>query len=226
MRRARPGHRNLTHPSRPNYIALTSGQTHFAGSDCPPTRCPHRRRLDLLPTRRHQLESVAESMPRNCHHTPNAGAYAPRHTAAPYYTRIAAACKKRDVPLGSTHHRALATDLARGGLPRYALIPNLRHAPTTDGSIARGDAWLAQWVPRLLATRGYTKGMGPPSSSPTTKAAHAFTPSSPPKASPPAPPSGRPPITMACYAPCNPCSTSAASPAPAPPTNLRRPIGL
>ncbi len=141
----------VTHPSLPNYLALTSGSTQgLDGSDCSPG--PGCRSGGPSIFGQTRWRAYAESMPGNCVRS-NSGDYAPRHNPAVYFTRVAAACAAADVPL-----TGLARDLRRGRLPAYTFIaPNLC-SDEHDCPVARGDAWLARWVPRITSSPAYRSG--------------------------------------------------------------------
>lgn len=145
-----------------SYLMMTGGSTGVGvnGSDCSPTQCPQPGDNIF-----HQLQVAgkrwgvyAESMPRPCDKTAVSGAYAARHTAAPYYTDLAKTCAANDVPVGSRTGGALASDIAAGRLPDYSMaVPNLDN-DMHDGSVARGDRWLSSWVPKILRGADYRAG--------------------------------------------------------------------
>ena len=145
------GYHAVTHPSLPNYLALTSGSTQgLAGSDCSPgVGCRSGGPSIFGQTR---WRAYAESMPGHCGRS-NSGGYAPRHNPAVYFTRVAAACAGDDVPLTE-----LPRDLRSGHLAAYMFIaPNLC-SDEHDCGVAQGDAWLAKWVPRITSSPAYRSG--------------------------------------------------------------------
>jgi phosphatidylinositol-3-phosphatase len=145
---------NISHPSLPNYMAVTSGlgypKLKKFDTDCNPVPgC-----VNSAPGIFGQGETWAayeESMPSNCDKS-NAGSYAAHHDPPPYYTALGR-CATNDVPF-----TRLATDLAAGTLPAYSFItPNL----TDDmghGTIADGDNWLSATLPTILGSPEYTDG--------------------------------------------------------------------
>ena len=143
-----------THPSLPNYIAMTSGSTQGITDDNPPSSHPLN-----VPSIFGQLSSVKsyeESMPSNCLLT-SSGTYAVKHNPEAYYTPVRTQCLANNVPMGSTASGNLHNDLA-AGLPRFSfLTPNLCN-DMHDCSIATGDAWLQSWVPQLIAGPDYRAG--------------------------------------------------------------------
>jgi phosphatidylinositol-3-phosphatase len=150
-----------TYPSLPNYLAMTSGVVPdaVAGRDCQPSgSC-----LATAPTIFSQTSGswrvYAESMPSNCSRTNTQdGLYVPRHTAAPYFTDLAAECLKRQLPLGTTTAGAFASDLKADTLPRFALVvPNTTN-DAHGGCLSCADAWLARWIPQIVASPAYQDG--------------------------------------------------------------------
>ncbi len=111
-----------------------------------------------------QWRDYAESMPSNCYaRNSSGGVYLVRHAPPPYYTSESQRCPHWDVPLGTTSSGALPTDLA-SGLPAYSFVtPNacddMHGAPSCTGNrVARGDAWLATWMPRIIAGPDFRAG--------------------------------------------------------------------
>ena len=140
---------NISHPSLPNYIAMTSGRS---GSQLPATDCPH-----LCPVSGSSVFSqtsswavYAESMPGNCVRH-DARPYVVHHTAAPYYSALAATCATHDVPL-------TALNLAR--LPAFSfIVPNIAHdMHEKSSSVAAGDAWLRANLGAILSSPVYQSG--------------------------------------------------------------------
>jgi phosphatidylinositol-3-phosphatase len=133
-----------THPSLPNYIAMTSGSTQGITDDSGPASHP----LDV-PNIFNQLGSdwraLQESMPSNCAKS-NSGTYAVRHNPAAYYTNID--CAAGDVPLGST------PDLSA----KFTFVtPNLCN-DMHDCSVQTGDSWLSTFMPQVFASPEYQDG--------------------------------------------------------------------
>jgi phosphatidylinositol-3-phosphatase len=141
-----------THPSLPNYIALTSGSTQGITDDNPPAFHPLN-----VPSIFSQLNgnwhSYAQSMPKPCTLT-NSGKYAPRHVPATYYTNIRTLCKTHVTAYGTT-----APSLAK----KFTFItPNLTNdmhtAATLTQEIKNGDTYLKGFLPKLFATTLYKSG--------------------------------------------------------------------
>ena len=170
-------HHGVAHPSLPNYLALTSGDTQGVTCDC--HAAPGQGACNVLscnkvlgscscdspaPSVADQLEAAglswmayAEGMGAPCNLT-DAGSYAVRHVPFLYYDGIqknAARCAAHVVDLS-------AFDL--GAPARFNFIaPNLvsdMHDPFPAGpqNIANGDAWLGPRVKAVLASATYAAG--------------------------------------------------------------------
>jgi hypothetical protein len=137
-----------SHPSLPNYIAMTSGSTQGISDDDDPSA----HKLDvpslfsLLPGG--SSRSLLESMPGNCAKT-DSGEYAVRHNPMAYYVNLGAGdCARFNVPLADP------PDLSA----RFTFVtPNLIH-DMHNGTVSDGDAWLSTFMPKLLAGAEYTAG--------------------------------------------------------------------
>ncbi len=141
----------ITHPSLPNYLALTSGSTHAVTSDCTSCHFAARNLVDELAARGTSWRAYLEGVPRPCFTGAGAGGYARKHNPFIYYDDIAGSRRRcaRLVGFG-----ALASDLRRGTLPTFAWItPNLCD-DTHDCPVATGDRFLARTVPALLRELG------------------------------------------------------------------------
>ena len=148
----------IAHPSLPNYLAMTSGSTHGIRSDCQPFQCPIRGPNLFTQVTRHGLRwrSYAESMPRPCYRG-TTSLYAARHVPAVYYTRIRA-CGRHVRSLGRLGSGRLHFALHSGHAPALMFVtPNLCN-DAHDCPLARGDAWLARWIPMIVASPTYRHG--------------------------------------------------------------------
>jgi acid phosphatase len=141
----------ITHPSLPNYLALTSGSTHGITSDCTDCTVPGSGLAGQLEHRGIGWKAYMEDLPRPCFIGAAAGGYAKKHDPFVYYDGIRgdrSACA-RIVPLGR-----LAADEQGGALPQFVWIsPNLCH-DMHDCDPATGDRFLAATLPRLLGALG------------------------------------------------------------------------
>jgi hypothetical protein len=134
----------ISHPSLPNYIALTSGSDQGISDDSDPSS----HRLNV-PSIFSQLpggasRSLEQGMPSDCARG-DSGDYAVRHNPETYYTNLGPACSRYDVPLGARPNLSA----------RFTFVtPNLIN-DMHDGSIGDGDKFLQSYVPALMATPQY-----------------------------------------------------------------------
>ena len=134
----------ISHPSLPNYIALTSGSDQGISDDSDPSS----HRLNV-PSIFSQLpggasRSLEQGMPSHCAKG-DSGEYAVRHNPETYYTNLGQECSRYDVPFGAK------PDLSA----RFTFVtPNLIN-DMHDGSIGDGDRFLRSYVPALMATPQY-----------------------------------------------------------------------
>jgi phosphatidylinositol-3-phosphatase len=136
----------VSHPSLPNYIAMTSGSTQGISDDGGPSQHPL-----AVPSIFSQLgtqwRALAESMPSSCY-LDDSASYAVRHNPAVYYTNIRSVCSRRAVRLSGRPNLSA----------RFTFVtPNVCH-DMHDCSTQAGDSWLASFVPKILRTRQYRKG--------------------------------------------------------------------
>jgi len=136
---------NVSHPSLPNYIAMTSGRPmgQLPTTDCPkfcPVSGPS------IFTQTSSWRVYAESMPGACVRH-DARPYVAHHTAAPYYSSVTN-CASNDVPLTAFNPAAL---------PSFSLIiPNVYNdMHENSSSVTAGDNWLRAHLGAILASPTY-----------------------------------------------------------------------
>jgi hypothetical protein len=160
----------VTHPSLPNYLALSAGTTFGVGSDCPPTvgGCPQggpNLAVDRLDPAGLSWKAYMETMPSPCDAqdtnpdtNEDTASYLVHHDPFAYYTDLtsnSAECDAKVVP-----YPELAQDLSSPATtPNYVWItPNScddMHDTCTDNPIAQGDSWLAGNVPAILQSPAF-----------------------------------------------------------------------
>jgi len=141
----------ITHPSLPNYLALTGGSTFGISSDCTDCAVGARSIVDQLASAHVSWRAYMEGLPHPCFTGASAGDYAKRHDPFVYYTRVAnnPAWCGNVVPFNR-----LAADERASALPRFVWItPNVCH-DMHDCSVATGDRFLSGLVPPLLRALG------------------------------------------------------------------------
>ncbi len=136
----------VSHPSLPNYLALTSGSTWGIADDG----------WHLLPAGGIGAQLTNAGIPWRAYMDGMAGTctssgypYALKHDPFPYY---GGACPPQVVPFTQFDQ-----DMA-GTVPNFVWItPDLCH-DGHDCSTATADSWLAQTVPKILATNAWQNG--------------------------------------------------------------------
>jgi len=137
----------VSHPSLPNYIAITSGGTQGVSDDSGPSS--HALAVpSIFSLLGSGWRSLAESMPSACSRS-SGGEYAPKHNPAVYYTDLGSECPAQDVPMNDA-----VPDISA----RYTFItPNLCN-DGHDCSIGTADRWLSAEMPRILDSAEYRSG--------------------------------------------------------------------
>ncbi len=137
----------VTHPSLPNYLALTGGSTFGIRTDCTTCYVRSSNLVDGLEARRVSWKAYMETMPSACFTGPSSGRYAKKHDPFMYFDDIRtnpARCNNV-VPLDEL-------DLAR--LPDFTWITPDQCHDMHSCSVATGDAFLRRTVPGLLRALG------------------------------------------------------------------------
>ena len=141
----------ITHPSLPNYLALTGGSTFAISSDCTGCSVDNTSLVDQLDAAHVSWRAYMEGLPRPCFTGSGAGSYAKKHDPFVYFRGVVhspASCRNV-VSLAR-----LSIDENTGTLPRFVWItPNLCH-DMHDCSVTDGDRFLASLVPALLRALG------------------------------------------------------------------------
>jgi phosphatidylinositol-3-phosphatase len=158
-------HDSFVHPSAPNYFWMVAGQN-FGILD---NGDPMSHHLDARSHIADQIElaglswkSYQESMGKPCSLTSH-GRYAAKHNPFVYFNDIngwdgTAFHPEQRCNAHVVDYTQLDIDIAAGALPSYVFItPNL-DSDMHDGSISLGDSWLANEIPKLMATDNYKNG--------------------------------------------------------------------
>ena len=143
------------HPSLPNYMAMTGGNTAFT-DDCLGCTVSTSSIADQIESAGRRWKAYMESMPAACT-TAEANDYTTHHNPFIHYADIvtnASRCQAHVVPL-----TALATDVNAGSVPDYVWItPNLC-SDMHDCPITTGDTWLSQVVPYITSTKDFANSV-------------------------------------------------------------------
>jgi acid phosphatase len=144
----------ITHPSLPNYLAITGGSTYGVRDDKPPAAHRLTGRSVFGQARAHgrTAATYAESMTSACARS-NDGRYAVRHNPWTYFARERRGCRAGD------HALPAFTRAVRGGtLPRVGmLVPNVCH-DAHDCDLATADAWFQARMTQVFAGPDWKAG--------------------------------------------------------------------
>ncbi len=127
----------VTHPSQPNYLALFSGTTHGIDSNACPLELSGENLASALIAQGLSFISYSESMPKAGYAGCAYGAYMRKHNPVANWKELAAF---------NQPFSAFPQDFAQ--LPTVAWVMPDQRNDMHDGSIAQGDAWLAQNIER------------------------------------------------------------------------------
>src|SRR5256885_1845975 len=145
-----------SHPSLPNYLALTAGSTFGIASDCTTCFVNATHIADQVESSGRSWKAYMEDMPTPCYMAASAGNYAMKHNPFLYFTDIrnnAARCAAHVVPFTQ-----FGVDMSANQLPNFVWItPNMCN-DTHDCSVSTGDAWLGTVVPRIIGSAGFRNG--------------------------------------------------------------------
>ena len=137
----------VSHPSVPNYLALTSGTT-WGVTDDSYRVLPREDIGDQLTSAGISWRAYMDSMlPGRCMDSPVP--YDPGHDPFIFY---GGACPSNVVPLSE-----MAADL-RGDTPRFSWVTPDRCHDTHDCDVAEGDAWLKTQVDAIMASDAWKSG--------------------------------------------------------------------
>lgn len=140
-----------SHPSLPNYLALTGGSTFGISSDCTSCEVHATSLVDQFARAGISWRAYMEGLPRPCFTGASSGDYAKKHDPFVYYASI---LHNRDLCGQVVPLDRLVADEHRRALPRFVWItPNLCH-DMHDCSVATGDRFLSRLVPPLLQALG------------------------------------------------------------------------
>ncbi len=133
----------FSHPSLPNYVALTSGSTQGITDDGGPSVHPLSV-ASIFSELGSNWSSRVESMPSRCDRV-TSGEYATRHNPAVYYRSITSSCQRNDVPL------KLPLNLSK---EFTMIVPNVCH-DMHSCPVTAGDEWLRRYVSKIIASPQY-----------------------------------------------------------------------
>jgi len=144
----------ITHPSLPNYIAITGGKTYGITNDDPPSANPVSGSsvFGQAVAAGRTAAVYADGMPGTCA-TSNDGDYAVKHNPWAYFADERSACQRYDVPVDR-----LGGAIAGGTLPNVGMvIPNLCH-DAHDCSLGTADTWFKGWMTKIFEGPDWRSG--------------------------------------------------------------------
>ena len=151
---------DVSHPSLPNYLAIFAGSDFNSPADCGPgagCQYPGPTVFGQALAAGRTARAYEESMPTPCS-TAFSGEYDVNHNPWAYFPAEASLCAAGDVPAGTATSGAFSSDVRAGALPNIGLLtPNLMH-DGHDGTLAQADAFLASWLPPVLAGPDWLAG--------------------------------------------------------------------
>lgn len=146
---------SITHPSLPNYLALTSGDTQGLAKDILPTTPPAPFGVPSIFDQT-DSKSLQESMPQPCYEK-NDSPYVPRHNPQLYYQDQHASCANNNLPLDPSKVPNLSASFT-------VVTPNLCHdmhgwsGCPSGNNITAADTWLSNFMQKVFASPQWTTG--------------------------------------------------------------------
>lgn len=145
----------IRHPSLPNYLALTGGDTFGITSDCTDCFVNAPNLVDQLEAGGKSWKAYMEDMPNPCFVGDAPPLYKQKHNPFIYYDDVrtdAARCNKI-VPFTQ-----FAADMQTNAVPDFVWItPNMCN-DMHDCPVGTGDTWLKTWVPTILQSPAWKDG--------------------------------------------------------------------
>jgi hypothetical protein len=139
----------ITHPSLPNYLALTGGDTFGITSDCNTCYVNANNIASQLTKLGKTWKAYMASMPEPCFSGDGLPDYSLNHDPFMYYDNIR---KNPDMCNQVVPFTQFSIDLQAGAMPDFAWITPNTCNDMHNCSIATGDSWLKTWVPKILAS--------------------------------------------------------------------------
>jgi hypothetical protein len=149
------------YPSLPNYVELFAGSTVGIDADCDPgdKRCTdlsHERFTDQLEAQGVSWHAYYQDDVSGCDDNPDGffhGNYDVEHNMFAYFADFAQQCSHL------SNFNPLYSDLRSSNAPDFDfVVPDLDNDGGDNGTMASGDAWLAQNVPQIMKTTWYRQG--------------------------------------------------------------------
>jgi phosphatidylinositol-3-phosphatase len=141
----------ITHPSLPNYIALTGGSVYGIKQDCASCDAPGTNVVGQLDRAGISWKAYFEGLDDNSSPGPTTQDYNPHYNPFVYYESVRGTQRDRARVVGFD---ALRSDLKGARLPRFSWIaPGVLH-DGHNGTLLEADRYASQLVPKLLRALG------------------------------------------------------------------------
>jgi phosphatidylinositol-3-phosphatase len=148
------GYHAVSHPSLPNYLAISGGDTFGIVDDrSPAAHVLHGASVFGQALAQHRTAKVyVEDMATDC--APyDQGTYAVRHNPWTYYVDEHSACARYDVPMSS-----LTADVRAGRLPNVGLVVPNTCSDAHDCPLATADGWMKSVVGGIMSGPDFASG--------------------------------------------------------------------
>ena len=145
----------IGHPSLPNYVAITGGQTYGITNDDGPSANPVRGTsvFGQAIAAGRTAAVYADGMPHSCATSDGGTDYAVKHNPWAFFVNERGACQKFDVPVGQ-----LAVAITHGTLPNVGMVvPNLCN-DAHDCPLGTADTWFKGWMTKVFAGPDWRTG--------------------------------------------------------------------
>jgi hypothetical protein len=141
----------VTHPSLPNYLALTAGTTFGVTTNCTDCQQGGRNLVDQLEAAHVSWKAYMGGMPSACFKGAFSGRYAKKHNPFMYYRSVVASRSRcaKVVP-----EEQLAKDLKAARLPTFSFLTPDLCDDTHDCGVDSGDSYLKRTIPPILKVLG------------------------------------------------------------------------
>jgi phospholipase C len=144
----------VTHPSQPNYVALTAGTYDGVSGDGNVT-LDIRHIGDLLEAKGKTWKAYAEGYPGECFLGSSDGTYARKHVPFLSFRNVTSNAARCAHIVDAS---SFSNDAAQGNLPNYSFfVPDLND-DGHDTDVAAADRWLSQTLGPLLKNEAFMKG--------------------------------------------------------------------
>lgn len=145
-----------SHPSLPNYLALTAGSTFGITSDCTTCYVNATNIADQVEASGRSWKAYMEDMPSPCYTGASYANYAMKHDPFMYYNDIrtnAARCSAHVVPFAQ-----FSADMSSGNVPNFVWITPNMCDDMHDCAVSTGDNWLRSVVPTITGSAAFRNG--------------------------------------------------------------------